>query len=167
MNSKTILGIAIGAIFVFAMMSNPVFAAIGKDSQGDVTNGDPNFDIKKFGMSNVPYVDVYGKAGGTTVNDGDTIYAYVFVTDAGIFAVTSHGGIEDSTEVGDDEQFHGHLVTLDANNCLTGVFENGVAALQNKRVSILGTGATTVLAILTAQLNLSASGCVTAVFDSA
>jgi hypothetical protein len=39
---------------------------------------------------------VSGDEGGTTSDTAGTIYGYVFITDAGIYAVTSHGGIEDS-----------------------------------------------------------------------
>ena len=169
MTKTIIFGLPILAVLTISIMLTPAFAALGKDISGDATNNDPNFDIKKFGVdgNGNPYVDVYGQAGGTTVNDGDTILAYVLVTDAGIFAVTSHGGIEDSSEVGDDTQFHGHLITLDASSCLTSVTEPGSANLQNKRVSVSGTGATTVFGVLTAELKISALGCVTAVFDSA
>lgn len=169
MNTKTVFFATIVAALTLSMALTPAFAAVAKDPFGDATNGNADFDIKKFGINSDgnPYIDVYGQAGGTTVNDGDTIYAYVVVTDAGIFAVTSHGGIEDSTEVVDDVEFHGHLVTLDGDGCLTSVLEDGTAIIHNKRVAVSGTGATSILGALTAELTISSGGCVTAVFDSA
>ena len=68
-----------------------------------------------------------GEAGGTESDTKESSFAYVFVTDAGIYAVTSHGGIEDSTEVDDDEQYHAHLVTLDENGCVASIAEDGKA----------------------------------------
>lgn len=174
MNSKTTFFVtAIAATLVLSMAITPAFGAVAKDPSGDVTNGNPDFDIKKYGMTgNGPYIDVYGTGAGTTVNDGDTILAYVFVTDAGAFAVTSHGGIEDSTEVDDDTEFHGHLVTLGQvsdDTCVVGIAETGDAAFHNKRVAITGTGATTITGALTASLSASTENgiCVTTVFDSA
>ena len=169
MNKSVFLGTAILAALVISITMTPAMAAISKDPAGDATNGNSDFDIKKFGIDNDgnPYIDVYGKAGGTTVNDGNTILAYVFVTDAGAFAVTSHGGIEDSDEVDDDEEFHGHLVALSSAGCVVGITDDGDAQLNNKRVSITNTGATALNGVLTAQLNVIPAGiCVTSVFDT-
>lgn len=174
MNTKTSFFVAaLAAVLVLSITMTPALAAVAKDPFGDATNENPDFDIKKFGLNDDgdPYIDVYGTGAGTTVNNGDTIYAYVFVTDAGAFAVTSHGGIEDSTEVGDDTEFHGHLVTLGNVNddtCVVGISETGDAAFHNARVSITGTGATSIAGALTASLSASTPNgiCVTAVFDS-
>jgi hypothetical protein len=133
---------------------------------------DPNFDIRRSGIDDDgnPYLTVYGEAGGTTSETEGTIYAYVFVTDAGIYAVTSHGGIEDSTEVDDDEQYHAHLVTLDDDNCVTSIEEDGNAVLRNHRVTVTDTDATEIDAVQTVELTVSDDGdntCVTDVFDTA
>src|SRR5687768_12659934 len=80
-----------------------------------------NFDLQSFGIddSGNPYVRVAGTAGGSIPAPGSNdIYAYVLVTDTGIFAVASHE-IEDSSEVGSDLAWHAHLVMLDGNNCIT------------------------------------------------
>jgi hypothetical protein len=146
----------------------PAFAAALNDSRGDAAN--PDFDIRGAGIddSGNPYIRVSGDAGGTTSDTEGIILGYVFVTDAGIYAVTSHGGIEDSTEVGDDEQYHAHLVTLDANGCVTSIAEDGKAALHNKRVTLTDTDATEVIAVQTVELTASDDGiCVTEVFDTA
>ena len=157
----------IGALGLYSSPTQ-VFAAALNDPRGDATN--PDFDIRGAGVDDNgdPYIRVSGVAGGTTSETEGTIFAYVFITDAGIYAVTSHGGIEDSTEVGDDEQYHAHLVTLDNDNCVTSIEEDGNAGLHNKRVTITGTDATEFNQVLTVELTASDDGiCVTEVFDTA
>ncbi len=157
----------IGALGLYSSPTQ-VFAAALNDPKGDATN--PDFDIRSAGIDDKgdPYIRVSGVAGGTTSDTEGTIFAYVLITDAGIYAVTSHEGIEDSTEVGDDEQYHAHLVTLDENNCVTSIQEDGNAVLHNKKVTVTGTDATQVNTVLTVELTASDDGiCVTEVFDTA
>jgi hypothetical protein len=60
------------------------------------------------------------------------------------------------------------LVTLDQNNCIPSIKEDGNAVLQDKRVIVTGTDATEVNAALTVELTASDEGiCVTEVFDTA
>jgi hypothetical protein len=75
----------------------------------------PDLTITDFGIDGDgnPFLTVKGTAGGTVPDEKGDIYAYVFFTDDGIYAVTSHPGIEDSDEVGDDAEWHAHKVTLD------------------------------------------------------
>jgi hypothetical protein len=127
-----------------------------------------DFDILQFGLDGHgdPRLKVAGKAGGTRPTDPNTIYAYVFVTDQGLFAVASHE-VEDSTEVTNDLEWHAHKVTLDENNCISGIEETGDARLHGNKVEVRNTGATSVSSVLTVQLNISDAGiCVTRVFDS-
>jgi hypothetical protein len=149
------------------------------DSEGNVkasvTGGSStDFDIQKFGVKTdkgeiVPYLKVAGRAGNTIPDEPNEIFAYVFVTDAGIFAVASHEFIDDDEQTPPPPapEWHGHKVTLDANNCITSITEQGSASLDNKHVSVTGTGATSVSTVLTARL-VAANGqvCVTDVFDS-
>jgi hypothetical protein len=156
----------IGALGLYSSPTQ-VFAATLNDPRGDATN--PDFDIRGAGVDDNgdPYIRVSGDAGGTTSDTEGTIFAYVFITDAGIYAVTSHGGIEDSTEVGDDEQYHAHLVTLD-DGCVISIEEDGNAVLHNNRVTVTGTDATEVEQVQTVELTASDDGiCVTEVFDTA
>jgi hypothetical protein len=169
--NKSILAIPLAAVIAVSMVATPVWASSLNDGRGDAAN--PNFDIKGAGINDDgnPYIKVYGTAGGTESNTAGTIYAYVLVTDDGIYAVTSHGGVEDSSEVGDDTAYHAHRVTLDENNCVLTLEETGDAVLSNKMVIVTGTDATTVNAALTVQLNAGAGSClstiaVTALFDS-
>jgi hypothetical protein len=168
-NMFLVLAFAALAVLVSNSMPAPVFATTAANDPQDYTE-DPNFDIRRSGIDDDgnPYLMVYGDAGGTTSDTEGTIYAYVFVTDAGIYAVTSHGGIEDSTEVDDDEQYHAHLVTLDDDNCVTSIEEDGNAVLRNKRVTVTDTDATEVNAVQTVELTASDDGvCVSDVFDTA
>lgn len=96
------------------------------------------------------------------------IYAYVFVTDAGAYAVTSHPGIEDSSEVEDDEEWHAHKVTLNDDSCITGdIEEDGNAALDGSTVTVEDTDADSVASVLTAVLSAEKKGgiCVVKVFS--
>ena len=146
------------------MMTAPsVFAApVSKD-----------FKIETFGIDDDgnPSLTVKGTAGGTKPGPDEAghIFAYGFVTDKGTFAVTSHPGIEDSDEVGDDSEWHAHKVTLSNDNppCVTDLTEQGKAVLDGDTVSVDNTPATEVTNVLTADLVAEGDNvCVDKVFDS-
>jgi hypothetical protein len=128
-----------------------------------------DFKIKDFGIKDgTPWLTVEGKAGGSTPGNSSQIYAYAFVTDNGTYAVTSHG-VEDSTEVENDTQWHTHGVTLDEKNCVSKINDDGDAEV-NDMVKVTNITATKVDKVLTALLginNADASVCVEKVFDSA
>ncbi|MGQ0798072.1 MAG: hypothetical protein ACT4OI_09475 [Methanobacteriota archaeon] len=155
-------GFVLGSVVVFLLVlsiAGPVSAG-GKHA--------PSFQITSFGMSGGnPSLTVQGVAGATIPNAVGDIYAYAFVTAAGIFAVTSHPGIEDSTEVGDDVIWHAHQATLDG-TCVTSINDNGVASLSGNTVVVTGTGASSVSAVLTAVLSVNDEGgvCLRHVFSS-
>ena len=66
-----------------------------------------------------------------------------------------------------DESWHVHQVTLDANNCISSINDNGTAALTEKRVFVVGSGASSVSSVLTARLTVSGGNvCVAQVYDS-
>ena len=127
-----------------------------------------DFKVKDFGIKDgKPWLSVEGKAGASKPQNASQIYAYAFVTDKGIFAVTSHG-TEDSAEVANDTQWHAHGVTLDQKNCVTDLNDDGTAAVTD-RVEIGNITATKVDKVMTALLginNADASVCVEKVFDS-
>ena len=145
------------------MTATPAYAA--SDPRGDVTSGNPDFDINSFSMDSQgnPYLTVYGSAGQTVPEQAGVIYAYIFFTDNGIYAVTSHV-LEDSTEVGNDVQWHAHKITLLDNTCVTSVLEDGWAVVDGKRVTVAGTGASSISSVMTAELT---GTCITEVFDAA
>ncbi len=127
-----------------------------------------DFKIKDLGIKDgKPWVSVEGKAGGSTPQNASQIYAYAFVTDNGIFAVTSHG-VEDSVEVVNDTEWHSHGVTLDANNCVSKIDDSGDAEVTDV-VSVANTNATKLDTVMTALVginNVDASVCVEKVFDA-
>ena len=128
-----------------------------------------DFKIKDFGITDgKPWVTVEGKAGASTPENASQIYAYAFVTDKGIFAVASHGGIEDSPQVENDTKWHTHGVTLNEKNCVTDLNNDGTAIVTDQ-VEIGNITATKVDKVMTALLGLNnadASVCVEKVFDS-
>lgn len=128
-----------------------------------------DFKIKDFGIKDGNlWLSVEGKAGGSTPQNASQIYAYAFVTDNGTFAVTSHG-VEDSTEVENDTEWHTHGVTLDEKNCVSKIDDSGEAEVSDM-VKVTNITATKVDKVMTAQLginNADASVCVEKVFDSA
>lgn len=116
----------------------------------DLTIDDDNFGIDGDGN---PFLTVKGTAGGTVPDETGDIYAYVFITDDGVYAVTSHTGIEDSDEVEDDADWHAHKVQLNDENCVTDLQEEGNAALDGKTVTVEDTDATEVDDVLIAVLS--------------
>lgn len=142
------------------------------DATGDATNNDPNFDITSAGITdkNILSMEVAGKAGRTTPSDpsqANLVYAYVFITDVGVIAVTSHQA-EDSGQVKNDLKWHAHLVTLDDDSCITSIQDFGDAKLKDSTINVRHTGATSVSQVLTAELTISGSAvCVKQVWDSA
>lgn len=132
-----------------------------------VSAASPDFTIETFGIvDGNPSLTVKGTAGGTTPDKANEILAYVFFTNKGIFAVTSHQS-EDSSEVQNDIEWHAHKVQLDDNNCVTSLKEHGKAVLDGNRVSVEGTGASTVDKVLTALLVAKNNNvCVEKVYDS-
>jgi hypothetical protein len=135
-----------------------------------VSAASPDFTIETFGIDDDgnPFITVKGTAGGTVPDETGDIYAYVFFTDDGIYAVTSHPGIEDSDEVGDDEEWHAHKIKLNDKNCITDLKEDGNAALDGNTVTVEDTDASSVDKVLTAVLSAEKKGgvCVAHVFDS-
>ena len=127
-----------------------------------------DFKIKEFGVKDgKPWLTVEGKAGASTPQNASQIYAYVFVTDKGIFGVVSHG-VEDSAEVANDTQWHSHGVTLDEKNCVSKLNEDGDAEVTDT-VGVANSNATKVDKVMTALLginNADAKVCVEKVFDS-
>lgn len=148
----------------------PAFAAqtLVTDDSGVASNAD--FDIltvQAAGNGNLR-LTVDGTAGGTTsdVSQAALVYAYVFITDAGIIAVTSHEA-EDSAQVGNDLEWHSHRVTLDGSFCVTGIEDFGKAKFHDNRLTVSQTGITQVVGALTAELTIDEGVCVSQVFDLA
>ena len=151
------------------ILAGTVLVTIFMVTAPSVYAASPDFRIETFGIvDGNPSLTVKGTAGGTIPDQKGDIYAYVFFTNDGIYAVTSHPGIEDSSEVGDDADWHAHKVELNDKNCVTSLKEDGKAALDGNTVSVEDTDATSVDKVLTAVLSAEKKGvvCVAHVFDS-
>lgn len=136
----------------------------------DVVSFRNDFDIADAGITDGKlWMTVNGIAGGTTPTSLSEIYAYVFATDAGIFAATSHG-VEDSDQVANDLFWHTHKVELDSNNCIVGIQSTpeqaGTVLMKGNMVEISGSGATTLNAAMAVGLTINQNICVSEVFDS-
>jgi len=167
MTTKTIMAVSLAAVFAISMILTPAFALV-MDPKND-SSGNSDQDLKSFGLDDQgnPSLKVWGHAGDTKPIDGSgLVNAYVLVTDDGIYAVTSHAGIEDSSEVVDDGLWHAHKVTLNESGCVTSLSEDGDAWVHGNQVAVTGTSATTVNAALIVQLTTSEGVCVGTVYDS-
>lgn len=117
-----------------------------------------SFHNRNFGIvDDNPSMTVEGIAGSeipsdTGESEKEEIFAYIFFTDDGIYAVTSHPGIEDSSEVKDDADWHAHKVQLNDENCIIDLKEKGKAVLDGNTVSVEKTKATEVTKVLTGGL---------------
>ena len=175
-------GSTLTIFLTFVAIVSLVFANVAFTSNVVIAREEADFNIEKFGIKDGdPWLSVEGKAGGSTPHNASQIYAYVFVTDNGTYAVTSHGG-EDSAEVKNDTAWHTHGVTLDEKKCLSDINDNGDAevgdkvkdddgdAEENDEVKVINISAKKVDKVMTAVLgidNVNASICVEAVLDSA
>jgi len=133
----------------------------------------PAFTIVNFGIVDKnPSMTVEGIAGSeipNTPGGGEwEIFAYVFYTDDGIYAVTSHPEIEDSNEVKNDSDWHAHKVQLNDENCIIERNEKGKAALDGNTVSVKQTKATAVTKVLTGEFaaDVGKDACLEGLFDS-
>jgi hypothetical protein len=165
-NMKKLNGSTIGILLAFGAIGG--LMSLGTISIVSAQVNEDDFKIKDFGIKDgTPWLTVEGKAGGSTPENASQIYAYAFVTDNGIFAVTSHG-TEDSAEVENDTEWHAHGVTLDEKNCVSKINDDGDAEV-NDMVKVTNTNATKVDKVMTALVginNADASVCVEKVFDS-
>ncbi len=162
-------GSALAIVLTFVAVGSLVF--FNTAARNNVVNAqeEADFKIKDFGIKDGDlWLTVEGKAGGSTPQNASQIYAYAFVTDNGTYAVTSHG-VEDSTEVQNDTEWHTHGVTLDDKNCVSKIDDSGEAEVTDM-VKVTNVTATKVDKVMTAQLGINnddASVCVEKVFDSA
>ena len=126
-----------------------------------------DFELVDFGIDDDgnPFMTVEGKAGGTKSTDAEVIYAYVFVTNDGIYAVTSHGG-EDSEQVEVDSKYHTHLIELDGDNCITHIEDAGNVKLKQDTVTLTETDASELDAVKAVKLTVNNGNvCVDQVFS--
>lgn len=125
------------------------------DPQGDSPYAD--FDIKQYFIDSDGSLNlqVYGKAGQTLPQGMHNAYAYVIVTDTGIYAADSHEAQHADSEQVANKAWHGHKVVVDSNNCLTeiGSFKSE-AKLAGNNVKISATGATKIISAMTVMIEI-------------
>ncbi len=109
------------------------------------------------------------KQAGTKPTNHKTIYGYVFKTNDGVYGVVSHfGKYSKHQSEPNDTRYHSHKVTLDKNNCITSLKDEGKPSFGGHTVKLLDTHASKVNSVLTVKLDSSNSHhiCVTKVFSS-
>jgi hypothetical protein len=144
-------------VFVNTSISNKASAG-AKKSKFDKDD----FMIKDFGVGDDgnPFLTVVGNPGGSTPQNENTGYAYVFETDNGTFAVTSDWMYP---------KWHTHEITLDENNCIGSMDMNGGAEVSNM-IKVTRTNASEVDKVMTAEFTINdddGSICPTRIFDTA
>jgi len=148
MKTKTLFGASFAVLFVFAMMTNPVFAA-----------GDPKEITNATADGDTVTITTAGKA-GINVPDPDKIFGYVVITDNGAFIVATHLGIDDDDATSDHE-WHSHSFEL-TDGCVSAIDGAGVASISGNTITITGTGASSVTDafFVTLKINPDDSICV-------
>jgi hypothetical protein len=127
--------------------------AASQDGIGDATNGDSNFDITSFGVArNNAYLNLAGEAGGSVPEEEGMIYAYVFLTNKGTYAVTSHHGNDTPGEDHEDLEWHAHKVVLDHDGCIESITPDGETQLSGDTITLKEVKVKDVFAVITAQL---------------
>jgi hypothetical protein len=158
---KASIGVIVWLVAILMLVPYNVTA------QNSINEAD--FKIKDFGIINGnPWIIVEGKAGGSTPQNASLVYAYVFVTDNGTFAVMSHS-YEDTDEVENDTQWHTHRLVLDNNNCIASINDNGDTEVSNV-IKVTNVIVTNVSKVFTAEFthsNTDSSTCINKLFDSA
>lgn len=131
MNKKVLLGTTFAAVFVFAMIANPVFA-VSKAFQIDSADG--------FTMNTV------GNIGTATEGHAIVVYAFVTssVTDAGnvvAYVAAVHPSFNDDDEqTPGNKQIHAHQVGLNPDSlCVEEINGNPSLNISKKSVTITNT----------------------------
>jgi hypothetical protein len=131
------------------MLSSITIPALAAQKPIDDKDDSPlkDFDIKDYRLSGNgdAVITLYGKAGRTVPEGMTNVYAYVVITDKGIFATDSHEAqhAESEGETTANKAWHGHKVTIEENagpngrDCLTeiGSFAS-TARMSGKHVII-------------------------------
>lgn len=154
MKTKTILGTSFAVLFVFAMMSNPIFAS-----------EDPK-KVTAAISAGVITITTEGDIDSVGTQSPKFISAYVVDTDAGLFAVTGHFGVDDDDATSDHE-WHSHNFTLDGAFCIATIGAVGEVTFAKGTTIILeDTGATVVNGAFFALLKINNDGsiCVHKIF---
>ena len=153
------MGIALAAAFVFAMMSNPVFAT------------SPDFRI----VSGSGFSMTVEGTPGDTESDVDSIYVYAFFTQKKgktdnsfvAYVAASHDFDDDPEQTGvGDRSLHGHFLELNNNTlCIQAITTDTTASVSGSTVTINGAHGK-VVNYVTAVYSITGGGiCPVHVFD--
>jgi hypothetical protein len=152
------IALVLAAMLALPSGMAPVFALSGTkitDPEGDSPLVD--FDIKQAFIDSDGSLNimVYGMAGETIPTAMHDAYAYVAVTDNGIYAADSHEAQHADDEQVADKAWHGHKVTVDQSGCITeiGSFKSH-AKLAGNNVKIEDSQATKILTTMTVRIEI-------------
>jgi hypothetical protein len=125
--------------------ARPAMAVPAADPKVDVTNGNPNFDIRTFGLEGDGKIvmQVYGKAGGTIPDKPEqarTVLAYLFNTDAGIWVINAHQECHTEVECGVSEW---HTEKVDVNQMRSDICVTKIYPDNERKARMDGTNAKT------------------------
>jgi hypothetical protein len=161
-SSKFALMLMAVASVAFASFANsmPVASALDEYLPKQDPVGDSpilDFDIKSYFIDSNgnPNLQLHGKAGQTVPEGMHDVYAYVIVTDTGIYAADSHEAQHADDEQVANKAWHGHKVEVDSSGCLTeiGSFKSH-AKLAGSNVKIEDTGASKIIMAQTVMLEI-------------
>ncbi len=129
MKKSVLLGATVSAVFVFAMMTNPVFA---------VSSNLKIASVDEFSMT------VKGGHPGTN-EDGHAIVVYGFFTDTNApkksfvaYVAATHSSFDDDPEQADNiRALHAHKLHLNKDTlCITALFESPDVSVDGSTISI-------------------------------
>lgn len=166
---KTALATSMAVVLAasLAISSGMAAPAMAKPQHFD-EKGDsplPDFDIKQYFIDDdgALNIQLYGKAGRTLPDGMTSVYAYVVVTDDGIYATDSHEAqhAESEGETTTNKAWHGHKVTIKENggpngrDCLVEIGAlDAESRMAGSNVKIVGASATRIDMVITTELVL-------------
>jgi len=154
MTKTILLGATLAAVFVFAMITNSVFASEDpKKVSASVSGG-------------IITITAEGDIDTVGTQSPKLISAYVVATDVGLFAITAHFGVDDDDATGDHD-WHSHGFTLDSDFCIATIDSDGtVTSAKGNTITVAGTGATVINGAFFALLKINNDGsiCVHKIF---
>jgi hypothetical protein len=136
-----------------------------------------DFDIRQAGFNaqDLPFMKVFGTAGGTKSTADSPAFGYVFLfEDGSAYAAVSHFGFSDSNEGNGstDYHVHGFTASMDAGShfaCLVTVNDDGKAKLYPHKVVVQDVDEDEISLVATVQITPGepTSSCPALVGDSA
>ena len=160
MKAITLLFLSIALLWSLFFLNTLALNRIAVASRAIFNKDD--FTIKDFGIGDDGklFLTVMGQAGGTEPQKNDTGYAYVFVTDADTYAVSSDWMYP---------TWHTHEIILDGKYCIESMNMNVAGADITDTIKLTKTNATKLDKVMTAEFtlnNVNGSICATRIFDS-